>query len=347
MDHSQEQRFDDIFICISDIFVIAAAAYALQRLQSDVYYSFAVVVPQKKQNDPYERLIGRLGGVVLDDASLSKSPTGCTRLLIHSFGRMDWQLAKFEKIAHAKVGIYSDFLKNDYHEAGIEKVGATSIIFFGWIFAKPGLREIPEIETTRFRFCFQIYLLLMREFDVPRLELRPGLTKDNSALIFLRYWGSGVYRLRDGVMLGDAVRQGIVENRGVTLYVKGDPRISKEHYASVKPKLEEAGYVVKPLHEMFADADAASTLDQMPAELLLDALAGSAFRAYVYDSSLCFALQMRAGAQVMFPTKEQIEGVFADDAGARTVLVFAHRYKRICDLIAQDGRTEVIHEIRS
>lgn len=347
MDNPQEQRFDDIFICISDIFVIAAAAYALQRLQSDVYYSFAVVVANKRPDDPYERLISRLGGVVLDDAALSKSPTGCTRLLVHSFGRTDWQRAKFEKIAHAKVGIYSDFLKNDYNEAGIEQVGATSIIFFGWIFVKPRLKEIPEIETTRFRFCLQIYLLLAREFDIPRLELRPGLTRDNSALIFLRYWGSGIYRLQDGVLLGDAVRRGIVENKGVTLYVKGDPRISKEHYASVKPKLEEAGYVVKPLHEIFADAEAASMLDQMPAELLLEALAGSEFHAYVYDSSLCFALQMRAGAQVMFPTREQIEGVFADEAGARTVLVFAHRYKRICDLIAKDGQTDVIHEIRS
>lgn len=329
---------DDVFLCIGDNILVAPGSYALQRREADPSYRFAVVVPSLR-GTPSERMIQSLGGIILGSMNLNSVSLSCKRVVLHSFGDVEWQLRMLSQIRHDMTAVYSDYLKNEYAEPLVRQLGCSGIIFFGWVFQKPFMDIFEKIEVTRFRHCHKVFDLIKKECDLPPLRLRPGVTAANSVLVFLRYWGSGVYKFQQNVTLGDVLLRTLDEDRDVTIYVKDDPRIHRSQYESVFTRLQQDGYHVRPISNLL-DEPVPPALDTLFAEFLVEAISGAGFRCYTFDSSICFALQMCAGAKIVFPTAHELQDVFQDRAGMQTVLNYTSFYERVCRMIAQGDPEE-------
>ncbi|MFA5593562.1 MAG: hypothetical protein WC989_09660 [Micavibrio sp.] len=339
-DSIKEEFYDDVFLCISNIFIISTLAFAMKEKGSNPSYKFCIIsmtVPKE-----YElKSITDFGGCVFQEADLAARKIGCETINLHSFGYAEWQRSIIEKISYNKRGVYTDAIKNGFPCDVFGDISPlTRRIYFGFVLQRKNIGD-PYAHVVECSYYFNAFeFCKSRSQDLQNLEQISAIDEELN-LVFLRYWGGGPYTFKVGCELKTAVLKSLDGTGFRKIHIKSDPRISIAQYNDTISYLMEAGYEVREFGDLFSIDN--NIVNLMPAEFFLPRIKSPVINAIVYDSAISISLKYINNANIVFPDEASIEGIFEGDTARNTIMLYSKIYQDICLKMEESEDKDEVH----
>ncbi|MBD8665917.1 hypothetical protein IFT59_21995 [Rhizobium sp. CFBP 8752] len=284
-----------------------------------------------------QNAIEQLGGTIFRGTAGKIRLEGINQLYLHTYA---WSFDKLipllerAKAQGVQVIAYADGLKAEYSVDFLRNSGVEKIVFFGWIFDKGGLEDI-SLDAVCLKDIVNMYALFK-----PTGDIIPHVEEANTAVVYLRYWGKGVYEVQPHLSPAEALFRSMDLSGGSNfdkVYVKSDPRIlpnvEQEFVELCRSHLSSD---VRPFSDFVGNK---SLANDMPLEFLQYHPAQHLI--FCFDSTVSIYLAALGEKRVSFPLENAIKEIFVQKDGYQAVKSYSKLYSEVCEHIWKHGPSEI------
>jgi hypothetical protein len=286
--------------------------FALCDMLQKESIAWLLVVPDDLDQDllPIREYPNRIRSIRLSDISSLPKQFSCQTIIAHSFGYQDETNALLKRFPNANFRIYADGFGNVAVNAMDQIAPIDAVYYFDGLPAKEffpkeesaWLKYKEKSHTVSAASVFQYWKLLSE--NIPLKEANPALEPENYVVLYLRYWGTGIYEsfTTEDIIKGIALtllKQGVTEE---TVIIKSDPRVDPAVSELIISGLGKKGFKTLTAEDLLKNCDNDAEMANLPAEVLFNkGYLTKAKTHFVLDSTFGYSIALHPA--ICRPTK--------------------------------------------
>lgn len=244
--------------------------------------------------------------IKLSEALTLPKMVKCSHVVTHSFGFHDVVKKLLRHFTEAQLQLYADGFSNNERNRDVNSnVGQHGSLTGVYYFDNWPSRRLENKSIARLVDASTIfkYWAGLAEKLIPQ-PIDPGLEINNYVVLYLRYWGAGIYENFTTENIVKALIATLHSQRNLkrVVIVKSDPRIKPEIYAAVMDGLRTAGIRSLRFEDYLKSFGIEDKKSLLPAEVFFaKGLLCQAKAHYVLDSTMGYVIALSPA--IRRPTK--------------------------------------------